>query len=168
MIPFFLLSNAIKHSLKGDSSTAYKFLSSAREWAYRELDTEASIECFSFLALAASTEIARNYPRTTKVCSHNEYGDVQHWFKNNHKQVVQGSKIVRVTGGKTGRYRPDFLIDLNGELLPVECKKTFNSRSLNQLECYLSEFGASIGYAVAFELKCKLPDHIEFIKCPFP
>lgn len=165
MNSFIMLSNAIESSLNGDEKNAIKFISMAREMA-----NDKNFHHVSMLSMAVSSEVSRNLlvGKVTKTSQHNEYATVQHWFRNNHTQLIDDSKLVRGVVGQTGKYRPDFLIDFHGELRPVECKKVFNQRSLNQLECYLSDFGVTSGYAVAFELKCNLPDYIEFIRCPLP
>lgn len=164
------------------SSSAYEWLAlavktavSLRDAKYahamikraREIAKDEEKEHVAWLAMAAMEQVslvitadaAKRTPNT-----HTEYGLVQAWFKNNHGVIFQGSSLEKI---KSGRYIPDFMIRLRtGEVIPVECKKTFNERSLIQLKTYMDHFGASKGIAVACEMKTSLPDNVKFVLRP--
>ena len=75
-------------------------------------------------------------------------------------EIVAIDKFPSLESGR----RPDFLVLDNGVRYPVECKKVFNRKSLNQLEQYMVEMDVNRGYAVAPKLTIKLPDNIIFIQ----
>ena len=100
----------------------------------------------------------RNNNKTTS-----EYSTVHTWVRRNMAELI-GLKVVdKFSSLESGR-RPDFLVLDDEVRYPVECKKVFNKRSLNQLEQYMIEMGVNKGYAVAPKLTIKLPDNIIFIQ----
>ena len=135
----------------------------------REIAKEEEQEHVAWLAMAAMEQVSlammadatNRTPRT-----HTEYGLVQSWFKSNHSAIFPGSSLEKI---KAGRYIPDFMLKLpTGEVVPVECKKTFSQRSLTQLQAYMKHFGASQGIAVACSLKVSLPGNVVFVARPMP
>ena len=96
--------------------------------------------------------------------THTEYGLVQSWFKKNHADLVPGSSLEKI---KAGRYMPDFMLKMpSGHVVPVECKKTFNARSLRQLQAYMDHFDSDFGYAVGCRLDVELPENVVFFTAP--
>lgn len=96
--------------------------------------------------------------------THTEYGFIQSWFKENYATIFPNSSLEKI---KAGRYIPDFMLRLeSGAVVPVECKKTFNARSLRQLQAYMDHFGSSSGIAVASKLSVSLPENVRFVLRP--
>jgi len=92
-------------------------------------------------------------------CSY-ELGSVHPWFRTNHTTLIPNSKLIPVIA--KNKKRPDFLVDINGEIFPVECKLEFTATSLKQLLGYMKLWKVKTGYAVAEVLKCKLPSSVIF------
>lgn len=136
--------------------------------AARELATESQSFHVGILAMAAMEQVSLSMLalKTKKTPSaHTEYGLVQSWFKKNHADIVPGSSLEKI---KAGRYMPDFMLrhPLLERVIPVECKKTFNARSLRQLHAYMDHFGSDFGYAVACKLDVELPENVVFFEVP--
>jgi hypothetical protein len=96
--------------------------------------------------------------------STSEVSGIHPWFECNVNKLILGAKIVehRKKGIKD---RPDFWLDINGKLCPVEIKKAaFTKKALNQLQRYVDVFDCEHGYAVASSLRVELPKNITFIK----
>lgn len=133
----------------------------------REIATEEEREHVDWLAMAAMEQVSMAMVADTmkrNPYTHTEYGLVQSWFKENHGAIFPGSSLEPI---KAGRYIPDFMLKLStGDVVPVECKKTFNQRSLIQLQAYMKHFGASEGIAVACSLKVSLPEGVVFVARP--
>ena len=89
-----------------------------------------------------------------------ELGSVHPWFRANCAALIPNSKLIPVVA--RNRKRPDFLIDINGEIFPVECKLEFTTTSLKQLLGYMTLWKVKAGYAVAETLKCELPSSVVF------
>ena len=161
--PFKMLSAAVELAFDGDFQASSMFISMARDSA-----TESQEKDVSILAACVSSQLAECIKSSTthEKNKHTEFSTVQYWFKRNYESVIVDSIILNDVSNYRGKYRPDFYVIVDGEKRPVECKKTFNERSMNQLDSYLKKTGASIGYAVAFKLKCKLPPNMIFIECP--
>lgn len=160
--PFQMLAAAAELSLEGDFGAASMFVDMARSSA-----TEAQVDTVAVLAMCVSSELSRGMVLSgvqTKGL-HSEFHTVQYWFKSNYSTIAGAAMVDDVTC-YTGDYRPDFYVIVDGEKRPVECKKSFTERSRNQLDSYLKKSGASVGYAVAFELKCELPPTMIFVECP--
>lgn len=145
-----------------DVKYAHAMIKRAREIAKEEEQEHVAwlaMAVMEQVSLAMTADTTKRTPRT-----HTEYGLVQSWFKSNHSAIFHGSSLEKI---KAGRYIPDFMLKLStGEVVPVECKKTFNQRSLIQLQAYMDHFGASQGIAVACSLKTSLPDNVAFVARP--
>ena len=113
--------------------------------------------------ICASMENFKSNMIAPKKSMTNEYSDVHSWVRRNMAKIVNMDVIDKFPSLCSGR-RPDFLVIDCGKKYPVECKKKFNKKSLNQLEQYMTEMGVDKGYAVAFSLETELPDNIIFIK----
>lgn len=161
--PFKMLSAATQLALDKDFKASSMFIKMARDLAKPEQHEDVS-----WLAMCVSCELARAMAGSTKheKSKHTEFATVQYWFRENYKYVIDDAVLKNDITNYRGEYRPDFYVIVDGEKRPVECKKTFNDRAVNQLDCYMKKTGASIGYAVAFKLKCKLPPNMIFIECP--
>jgi hypothetical protein len=83
---------------------------------------------------------------------------VHPWFEKNYSNLISGSKLIPVKA--INRKRPDFLIELNSLIIPVECKKVFSVRSLSQLQGYMKLWKVNKGVAVANKYTCSLPSNI--------
>ena len=160
--PFKMLSAAVELAFDGDFQASSMFIKMARDIASDEQHKTVSL-----LAMCVSCELSRTMvlSKTQEKNKHTEFSTVQYWFKSNY-HMINGAVLDNCVSCYTGSYRPDFYVIVDGEKRPVECKKTFTERSMNQLDSYLKKTGASIGYAVAFKLKCKLPPNMIFIECP--
>lgn len=83
-------------------------------------------------------------------------------FKRELGILIPGARFIPFPLGH-GK-RPDFMIKIGKDILPVEIKlREFNRSSLRQLNGYLSEFGCKKGIAVAEKCTCSLPNNIQFI-----
>jgi len=160
-----MLSAAAELAFDGDFQASSMFINMARDSA-----TESQEKDVSFLAACVSSQLAECIKSSTthEKNKHTEFSTVQYWFKRNYESVIADSIIKNDVSNYRGKYRPDFyiMVDGDGEKRPVECKKTFNERALNQLNSYMEVTNAKIGYAVAFSLKCNLPENVIFIQCP--
>ena len=161
--PFKMLAAAAELALEKNFKESSMFIQMARDIANNQ-----QMEAVNWLAMCVSSELSKAMvlSSTHKKNKHTEFATVQYWFKNNYESVISNSVLKNDVTNYTGAYRPDFYVIVDGEKRPVECKKTFTGRSMNQLDSYLKSTGASIGYAVAFNLKCNLPDNMIFIQCP--
>ena len=112
----------------------------------------ASMENFKLLATS------KNNSKTTS-----EYSSVHTWVRRNMSESIGLSVIDRFPSLESGR-RPDFLVIDSGTKYPVECKKVFNRKSLNQLQQYMIEMNVNKGYAVAPKKTIDLPSNIIFIQ----
>lgn len=92
-----------------------------------------------------------------------EAGSVHPWFRDNHATLIPNSKLIPVVA--KNKKRPDFLVDVNGDVFPVECKLEFTATSLKQLLGYMKLWKVKTGYAVAETLKCELPPSVIFFLC---
>lgn len=92
-----------------------------------------------------------------------EVGSVHPWFRANHATLIPGSKLIPVVA--KNKKRPDFLVDINGDVFPVECKLEFTATSLKQLLGYMKLWKVKTGYAVAETLSCELPPSVIFFLC---
>lgn len=97
-------------------------------------------------------------------CTSGELGFVHRWFEQNHSQVIPGSKLVKVES--KDQKRPDFLVELDGKVYPVECKLTFSDKGKKQLLNYIRLWGSSHGYAVAIRFTSRQSKLITQINCP--
>lgn len=113
--------------------------------------------------LASCMENFKAFLVPPKKSATNEYSDVHTWVRKNMAGLINLDVIDKFPSLESGR-RPDFLVLDNGNKYPVECKKVFNKRALNQLEQYMREMGANKGYAVALKLSIELPVNIIFIE----
>lgn len=163
--PFHMLGEAVNLAIGPDQNIdlAVKLIHAARELA-----TESQSFHVGILAMAAMEQVSLSMLalKTKKTPSaHTEYGLVQSWFKKNHAGLIPGSSLEKV---KAGRYVPDFMIKhpLLDRAIPVECKKTFNARSLRQLQAYMDHFDSDFGYAVACKLDIELPGNVVFFAAP--
>lgn len=100
----------------------------------------------------------KNNSKTTS-----EYSSVHTWVRRNMAESIGLSVIDKFPSLESGR-RPDFLVVDSGTKYPVECKKVFNKKSLNQLQQYMLEMGVDRGYAVAQKKTIDLPSSIVFIQ----
>lgn len=159
--PYVLLADAMRHALNSDTQQAIACIKLAREVAQPD-----QIENVELLISAVMHDISKviQIRRVTKGSTHNEYGTVQFWFRNNYQRLFPGAETVKYQ--RIAGTNPDFMLELDGERTPVECKIAFTGRSLNQLLAYLEAYEAKRGVAVAFRLDCELPDNITFIECP--
>ena len=93
-----------------------------------------------------------------------ELGSVHPWFRANHATLLPNSKLIPVVA--KNNKRPDFLVDIDGKIFPVECKLEFTATSLKQLLGYMKLWNVKTGYAVAETLKCELPSSVVFFLSP--
>jgi hypothetical protein len=155
-----MIEFAVKSSLDGKNEVAVKTLNFIDKAFPRK---------FPYILHAARMEIVKNFQLSSdgghkKNNLHSEFAVVHYWFRNNCEKVIPGGVINRHK--KINGYNPDFFVNVNGNIYPVECKKTFNDRALNQLKDYMAAYKSKHGYAVAFSLKTELPKNITFIQCP--
>lgn len=99
-------------------------------------------------------------PKNNKTTS--EYSTVHTWVRRNMSAIIGLDVVDKFPSLESGR-RPDFLVVDSGVKYPVECKKVFNKKSLNQLEQYMLEMGVEKGYAVAPKKTIDIPNNIVFI-----
>lgn len=152
-----LAANAPQLAEGGDIKGAIHQVEVAREMA--PFSFSVGMACANAIQDIASVMKAM---RPARKSSHSEYATVQAWFKKHHGSLVPNSTIMAM---ESGRYMPDFMIEVAGKRYPVECKKVFKERSLNQLKAYMDHFGCDNGYAVANKLDIELPENITFIQC---
>ena len=100
----------------------------------------------------------KNNSKTTS-----EYSTVHTWVRRNMSRLIGCDVVDKFPSLESGR-RPDFLVIDSGTKYPVECKKVFTKRALNQLQEYMIEMGVDRGYAVAPKKTIDLPSSIIFIQ----
>ena len=161
--PYAMLALAVKVAITDrDVETAIKLID-----ATRLIESDEDDELVGWMAMAATEQVclvllAEGVKKAPK--AHSEYGFIQSWFKKNHAGIFPGSSLEKV---QAGRYVPDFMIrTASGDVVPVECKKTFNARSLRQLQAYMDHFCAKSGVAVAAKLSVELPANVTFVLRP--
>ena len=157
------LAQMYECSLRNDKEQ-YKILSEH----INDLDL---IEGFTDYHLHLKTAVIFESMNNFKTFSHpidkrkttNEYSTVHTWVRRNMSDLIGLDVIDKFPSLKSGR-RPDFLVlDKNIEY-PVECKRVFTKRALNQLQQYMLEMNVNKGYAVAPKKSIELPCNIVFIQ----
>ena len=93
-----------------------------------------------------------------------EDGRVTRWFMQQYTQLFEGAKLLPVVA-RQGK-RPDLLLEYEGFVIPVECKLSFNSRSLKQLQGYMKLWNSPKGIAIAPKYAVDLPQDIIQWVCP--
>lgn len=163
--PFHMLAEAVHLAISPDRNIdlAVKLIHAARELASEDQSFHVAILAMAAMEqvnLSMLASVAKKTPST-----HTEYGIVQSWFKKNHADLVPGSSLEKI---KAGRYVPDFMLKhpLLERIIPVECKKIFNARSLRQLQAYMDHFDSDFGYAVGCRLDVELPKNVVFFVAP--
>lgn len=116
-----------------------------------------AVICASMENFKSST-ISKNNSKTT-----NEYSTVHTWVRRNMSGLIGCDVVDKFPSLESGR-RPDFLVVDSGTKYPVECKRVFTKRALNQLQEYMIEMGVDKGYAVAPKKTIDLPSNIVFIQ----
>lgn len=163
--PFHMLAEAVNLAVGADRNIdlAVKLIHAARELATESQSFHVGILAMAAMEQVSLSILASGTERTPK--THTEYGLVQAWFKKNHADIVPGSSLEKI---KAARYMPDFMLrhPLLERVIPVECKKTFNARSLRQLQAYMDHFDSDFGYAVACKLDVELPENVVFFGVP--
>lgn len=77
-------------------------------------------------------------------------------------KIIIGSKVIE--NKNDPKHQPDLWIEKESKKIPIEVKlKDFNSKSLKQLERYMSFYECDQGIAVAESLTTELPANIQFI-----
>ena len=123
---------------------------------------EGSLElrALSNLYSAARLDIAwaRNLSRL-------ELTGTQPRFERNLETLLPGATMAKRPKPKAPtRLRPDFWVELDGTVMPVEVKKgKFNGKALDQLLGYMQEFGCDQGVAVGATLAVTLPQNVRFV-----
>lgn len=163
--PFRMLAEAVHLAIGPDRNIdlAVNLIRAAKELATENQSFHVAILAMAAMEQVSLSMLASAAKKTPK--THTEYGLVQSWFKKNHADLVPGSSLEKV---KAGRYVPDFMLKhpILGRVIPVECKKTFNARSLRQLQAYMDHFESDVGCAVACKLDVELPENVVFFEVP--
>ena len=117
-------------------------------------------EALSKLYSAARLDIAWARSR-----SRLELTGTQPRFESNLETLLPGATMAKKPKPKTPtRLRPDFWVELEGAVMPVEVKKgKFNAKALDQLLGYMQEFGCDQGVAVGATLAVTLPQNVRFV-----
>ena len=155
-----MLAEAVNLAIGPDRNIdlAVKLIHAARELASEDQSFHVSILAMAAMEQVSLSMLASGAKKTPS--THTEYGLVQSWFKKNHADLVPGSSLEKI---KAGRYMPDFMLKMpSGRVVPVECKKTFNARSLRQLQAYMDNFDSDFGCAVGCRLDVELPENVVF------
>lgn len=86
--------------------------------------------------------------------------DVYVWFRENISEILpSGARIVKKRNDRS--HIPDFWVEIDGRLSPVECKlHEFDKSALDQLKRYMRFYGCRSGIAVASEFTCEVPSEI--------
>lgn len=105
--------------------------------------------------------ISIKYSGRTKA---NEFTLIHSWVRHNfaNLNLELSGESTRLPSGRC----PDFIVIIDGERVPVECKKTFTERSLIQLKEYMFEMGVSQGIAVASKFNIDVTDDIRKLVVP--
>lgn len=122
-------------------------------WDEKEKNT------FDWLACAVVSDVSNNI--ISRSC---EVGKTHKWFKENHGVAIPGSKLIPVVA--KNKKRPDFLVEIQGCVYPVECKLKFGTPALSQLKGYMKLWNVHQGFAVATQFIIGLPANITAIHCP--
>ncbi|WP_180110776.1 hypothetical protein [Acinetobacter sp. YH12098] len=155
-----VLAHAYDASLEQDFETMISLLK------FTEKNDDGKSVTFSMLRMAVQDACIFNYKLSVspeKKLGEDEYSVVHSWVKIYGQR--NGIKIVKGKPLASGK-RPDFFAELEGETVPVECKKSFTSKSLAQLLEYMHEMNVKSGYAIACDFKVDLPDNITKIIVP--
>ncbi|MCK8787625.1 hypothetical protein M0638_24980 [Roseomonas sp. NAR14] len=93
------------------------------------------------------------------------HGEISHYhplFKANVEILIPGATLIPVSGHPEGRC--DFLVEVQGQIRPVEIKRDkFDRRAKDQLRRYIEFYEADHGYAAAPSLACTLDAEMTFI-----
>jgi hypothetical protein len=87
-----------------------------------------------------------------------ELGLIHPWFRDNYNRFIVNAELVPVIAKE--RKRPDFLVNVDGVVCPVECKLSFGKPALKQLQGYMKLWQSPVGYAVANTFKVHIPSNI--------
>lgn len=98
------------------------------------------------------------------LCQSSEGFRVSGWFRDNFLEFFPNGTLLKVQS--RNRKRPDFLIDIEGTVIPVECKLSFGKPALKQLSEYIKLWGTKRGIAVATKFVTDVPANIDRIICP--
>lgn len=160
----FTFADALAHAY--DASLEQDFDSMVHLLKFIESNDDGKSVTFSMLRMAVQDACIFNYKLSVsseKKRGEDEYSVVHSWVKlygnKNGLNIVKGEPL---SSGK----RPDFYAQFDNQVVPVECKKSFTSRSLAQLIEYMNEMKVQIGYAVACDFKVELPVNIIKIVVP--
>ena len=120
----------------------------------------AEFEALSKLYSAARLDIA-----WARNCSRLELTGTQPRFANNLETLLPRATMAKKPKPKAPTsLRPDFWVELDGVVMPVEVKKgKFNDRALDQLLGYMQAFGCDQGIAVGATLTATLPQNVRFV-----
>jgi hypothetical protein len=88
------------------------------------------------------------------------------YFEKNIAKLLPGWKIAKHPRKRLDHI-PDFFIEKDGAICPVEIKKsTINLSALRQIKRYMKVFKASKGFVAAQECIVDLPETITFVPLP--
>ena len=160
--PYFFLAEAVRYTLNQRLDLAAAALRHAQAVATPE--QEANVHLLTVAVASEMALMVRGQRAGKKEHPHNEFGAVQFWFKKHFRDLLPGAELVRFE--RLNGRNPDFMLRIDGALVPVECKLNFNARALNQLTSYMDAYGAQRGVAVALRLTCSLPENVQFFTCP--
>ena len=128
--------------------------------AIKQADSDfpgAAYELF-YLRAAVEAEIF-----LARECKRKREFDLHDKFRRKISSLIPGAKILKLKFEVENGF-PDFMIQLNGEAIPVEIKRDkFIGSSLRQLQGYIKAYGCTKGIAVAPILDCELPSNVTFI-----
>lgn len=107
------------------------------------------------------------------IASHNSYRSEEYRVEAWKKRIAEflpNAKIlswneVKKTRGIETQKTPDIVIDIDGDVIPVEAKIVpFTKKHLTQLKCYMKLLKTNKGIALAPSLKCELLPNIEYFQ----
>ncbi len=112
------------------------------------------------ITMCADTDLMHQIVSQSR--SETELRSTQPLFSRVFDKFWPSAKMLKVHTGNG--HRCDFLLDIEGETVPVEVKKgPFNRNALMQLRSYMEAYKANRGIAVGSKCTVELPRNVEFL-----
>lgn len=156
-----LLTEAAK-VVETDYREAKRLLERARRAV---IPAEAGIFFELYKVIEAHAECAEILRRESAWWNELEINGIQRRFAERVGQLIPGAKIMSTF--RHNRYhRPDFFVEVDGQIRVVEVKKKVIDKSaLRQVLRYINIYKVDLGYAVAPECAVELPKNVRFVRC---
>jgi hypothetical protein len=158
---YAILTEAYKRVLAGQPLEARDLIRLARERATPE--QQDHIHYLSAAVTFENVHLIRDL-RQTKGHPLARFARIHAWFEAHLCALVPGAVMLECW--PLGSSRPDFLLDVAGEVRPVECARLINARAVQKMRGHLKRSAAAHGYLVGERVSVRLPACMTFIACP--